>query len=41
MFQRYWLMLMAAEDISYREIIDSKLDGIAKGLGVEFKQKKK
>lgn len=30
-------MLMSVEDINYRNTIESKLDGIAKGLGVEFK----
>ena len=28
---------MAAEDINYQNMIDTKLTGIAKGLGVEFK----
>jgi hypothetical protein len=31
--------LMSAKDISYRDNIDVKLTGIAKGLGVEFKKK--
>ena len=39
MFQKYWLMRMAAEDINYRNTIDSKLTGIAKGVGIEFKEK--
>lgn len=30
-------MLMAAEDINYRNSIELKLEGIAKGVGVEFK----
>ena len=28
---------MAAEDINYMNMIDTKLSGIAKGLGIEFK----
>ena len=32
---------MASKDITYREKIDARLIGIAKGLGVEFKNKKK
>ena len=39
MFQKYWLMLMAAHDLGYKETIDTKLTGIAKGVGVEFKNK--
>ena len=35
--QRYFLMLMSAEDINYQNSIDLKLTGIAKGVGIEFK----
>ena len=28
---------MAAEDINYQNMIDTKLTGIAKGVGIEFK----
>ena len=28
---------MAAEDINYMNMIDTKLTGIAKGVGIEFK----
>lgn len=33
-------MLMAGHDIQYRETIDTKITGIAKGLGIEFKKRK-
>ena len=33
-------MLMAVEDINYKNMIDVKLEGIAKGVGVEFKKKR-
>ena len=39
MFQKYWLMTMAAKDINYQNRIDAKLTGIAKGLGIDFKEK--
>ena len=35
-YQRYFLGLMAAEDINYRNSIETRLTGIAKGVGVEF-----
>jgi hypothetical protein len=31
--------MMAAQDIAYKANIDVKLEGIAKGVGVEFKKK--
>ena len=31
---------MAAKDITFKENMDVKLEGIAKGVGVEFKKKK-
>lgn len=31
---------MSADDINYRNTINTKLEGIAKGLGIEFKEKK-
>jgi hypothetical protein len=31
--------MMAAQDIAYRDTLDVKLTGIAKGVGVEFKKK--
>ena len=34
--QKYFLSLMAAEDINYRNNIEHKLIGIAKGVGVSF-----
>ena len=40
MIQKHFLMLMAGKDIEYKNRIDVKLTGIAKGVGVEFKQKK-
>lgn len=30
---------MSVSDLEYREIIDVRLKGIAKGVGVEFKKK--
>lgn len=41
MFQKHWLMLMAAQDLNYRNAIDTKLTGIAKGVGIEFKEQKR
>ena len=35
--QRYFLLLMSAEDINLLNSIDLKLTGIAKGVGIEFK----
>ena len=35
--QKYFLSLMAAEDINYKDTISLKLSGIAKGVGIEFK----
>ena len=35
--QRYFLNIMAVEDLNYRNSIESKLIGIAKGVGVEFR----
>ena len=34
--QKYFLSLMAVEDINYTNSIEHKLIGIAKGLGVNF-----
>ena len=39
MFQKYFLMMMASKDLGYKETIDIRLEGIAKGVGVEFKSK--
>ena len=36
-FQKYWLMTMASKDLGYKETIDIRLTGIAKGVGIEFK----
>ena len=36
--QWYWLELMAVNDIRYKLNIEQKLIGIAKGVGVEFKE---
>ncbi len=33
-------MLMAVEDLNYMNMIDVRLEGIAKGVGVEFKKKR-
>lgn len=38
MFQKYWLMAMASKDLTYKDTVDVKLTGIAKGLGIEFKR---
>jgi len=35
--QFYWLQLMAVNDIQYKNNIENKLIGIAKGVGIEFK----
>lgn len=40
LFQKYWIIAMASQDIQYHETIDMKLTGIAKGVGVEFKKKR-
>ena len=40
MFQKTFFMMMAGKDISFRQTIDMKLEGIAKGVGVEFKKKR-
>lgn len=40
MFQKQFLILMAGKDIEYKENLDLKLTGIAKGVGVEFKSKR-
>lgn len=40
LFQKYWLMIMASQDITYKDTIDVKLTGIAKGVGIEFKKRK-
>lgn len=34
--QKYFLHLMAVEDINYRNSIENKLIGIAKGVGISF-----
>ena len=39
LFQKYWLLSMASKDLGYKDIIDVKLTGIAKGVGIEFKKK--
>lgn len=39
MYQSTFFTLMAAQDISYKDSIEVKLEGIAKGVGVEFKKK--
>jgi hypothetical protein len=39
MFQKYWLMIMASQDLGYKDTIDVKLTGIAKGVGIEFKKR--
>ena len=33
-------MTMAGKDLTYKETIDTKLTGIAKGVGIEFKNKR-
>ena len=40
-FQKTFLHLMAVKEIEYKEIIDVRLTGIAKGVGIEFKDKKR
>jgi hypothetical protein len=40
LFQKQFLLMMAGKDIEYRQNIDTKLTGIAKGIGIEFKKKK-
>ena len=40
LFQKYWLMTMASQDLGYKETIDTRLTGIAKGVGIEFKKKR-
>lgn len=37
MHQRVFLNLMAIDDINYQNSIEHKLIGIAKGVGIEFK----
>ena len=37
LLQYHFLMLMSVEDINYNNSIENKLVGIAKGVGVEFK----
>lgn len=37
MFQKCFFMLMAGYDLGFKENLDVKLEGIAKGVGVEFK----
>ena len=32
-------MIMASQDLGYKDTIDVKLTGIAKGVGIEFKKK--
>ena len=39
LYQKHFLMLMAVQDLNYMDTIDIKLEGIAKGVGVEFKKK--
>ena len=36
--QKYFLSLMAVEDINFRNGLEQKLIGIAKGVGIEFKE---
>ena len=35
--QQYWLQLMAVNDVNYKLNIEQKLIGIAKGVGIEFR----
>ena len=35
--QQYWICLMAGNDVNYKLNIEQKLIGIAKGVGIEFK----
>ena len=37
-YQKYFLWLMAAQQVEYQQLIDTKLTGIAKGVGIEFKK---
>jgi len=37
LFQKCWLMTMAGKDLGYKDTIDFRLTGIAKGVGIEFK----
>ena len=37
LLQQYWLQLMAVTDVNYKLNIENKLIGIAKGVGIEFK----
>jgi hypothetical protein len=37
MFQHTWILIMAGKEMVYWKNIDTKLEGIAKGVGVEFK----
>ena len=39
LFQKQFFFLMAVGDVNYRETLDVRLKGIAKGVGVEFKKK--
>ena len=41
LFQKHFLMMMAVKDLNYMDTIDVKLEGIAKGVGVEFKNKRR
>ena len=34
--QRYFLLNMSVEDITYRRMLEYKLNGIAKGVGITF-----
>ena len=36
LLQRYFLLGMSVEDINYRRMLEAKLNGIAKGLGITF-----
>lgn len=38
-FQKVFLYLMAGKEIEFKQNIDIKLTGIAKGVGIEFKHK--
>ena len=40
-YQKTFLHLMAIKEIEYKEKIDTRLTGIAKGVGIEFKDKKR
>ena len=40
-YQKTFLYLMAGKTIEYQEKIDVRLLGIAKGVGIEFKDKKR